>query len=237
MDTAEQQRSVYIHIGGRIRERRKLLKLNQSQLATMMGFSYQQMQKYETGASQVSIGKLLKFARLLNVSPVYFYENIPMEDVIGQAIEDELIHRTRTHPLSVLLVDDNPSDITAFQNAIGMCCETVDMQVVQDPFKVMDYIKNHDIKYGKPRPDLIILDISLPKMAGMQLLKTIKGNSQTLDVPVVVLTNSIRRKELQDVYKLGAASFILKSADPQEYMESVTIAIKYWSKAVVLPRM
>ncbi len=69
MNIAEQQDAVCIFIGQRIRERRKLLKLSQNELAEFMGFSYQQMQKYEKGLSHVSAGKLLLFAKILNVPP------------------------------------------------------------------------------------------------------------------------------------------------------------------------
>ena len=106
---------------------------------------------------------------------------------------------------------------------------------MQQPDRVMDFLQNHDSKYGRPRPDLIILDLNLPKISGIELLKLIKKNQTLLDIPVVVLTNSIRVQEMQECYRLHAAGFIQKSIDFDEFCEDVATAMKYWAKTVILP--
>jgi CheY-like chemotaxis protein/DNA-binding transcriptional regulator YiaG len=235
LNAAGQQKSVYVYIGQRIRERRKLLNLSQSQLAEMAGFSYQQMQKYENGASQISAGKLLLFAKIMNVPPSYFYEGLSLDDTIGKRIENNVIQKTRTEPLRILLVEDSPADIILFKKALESCSDAVDLHSIHDPETVMDFLQNHQVKYGQKQPDLVILDLSMPKISGMELLKSIKKHPKTLELPVVILTNSISIKDMMSSYREGAAGFIQKSVDMEEYTESVGIIAKYWSKIVALP--
>lgn len=235
MNFTEQHKSVYVFIGQRIKERRKLLGLSQSELAEMMGFSYQQMQKYETGASHVSAGKLLLFARILNVPPNYFYEGINLEENIGKRLDNQIIQKTRVEPLRILLVDDNPSDVILFKKTLSACSEPVSVHVIHTPETVMDFLQNHEIKYGQKAPDIIILDLSLPKISGMDLLKSIKKNPKTLELPVVVLTNSISTRDMMESYREGAAGFIQKSMNTEDYTESLTTLVKYWAKIVALP--
>lgn len=235
MNLTEQHKSVYVFIGQRIKERRKLLNLNQSELAEMMGFSYQQMQKYETGASHVSAGKLLLFAKILNVPPSYFYEGINLEESIGKRLDNHIIQSTRTEPLRMLLVEDNPADVILFRKALGACSEQADVHVIHDSETVMDFLQNHEIRFGRKSPDIIVLDLSLPKLSGMDLLKSIKKHPKTLELPVVILTNSINMKDMTESYRKGAAGFIQKSVDLEDYTESLNIVVKYWSKIVALP--
>jgi CheY-like chemotaxis protein len=231
----ESQKSVYAYMGQRIRERRKLLKLNQSQLAEMMGFSYQQMQKYENGTSQVSAGKLLMFAKALNVPPSYFYDGIKLDDEIGKRIETDIIQKTRTEPLHILQVEDNPGDVILFKKALNSCTEKAEVHAIHDAEMVMDFLQNHEVKYGKKLPDLVVLDLSLPKISGLELLKRIKKNPNTQELPVVILTNSISAKDMKEAYRHGASGFIQKSVDLQEYTDSLEVVVKYWSKIVALP--
>jgi CheY-like chemotaxis protein/DNA-binding XRE family transcriptional regulator len=233
----KKQKLVYSYIGQRIKERRKLLKMNQTQLAQMMGFSYQQMQKYENGSSEVSVSKLLQFAKILNVPPEYFYEGAPTSDEIGETIDSNIIQRTRTEPLNILLVEDNPADVILFKKAMSSSSEPVNVHVIHDAEMVQDFLRNHTEKYGKPAPDIILLDLSLPKITGMQLLKYIKKNPQTMDTPVIVLTNSIHKKELREAYSNGASGFIQKSVELEEYSSAIDITIKYWANVVALPHM
>lgn len=229
--------SVYEYVGARIRERRKLLKMSQTQLADLMGFSYQQMQKYESGSSQVSLSRMLQFAQALNVPPLYFYEGAKLDDAIGKGIESDTIQKSRTAPLHVLLVEDSAADVILFRKALTACSEQVDLHVIHDPEKVGDYLQNHSKKYGKPTPDLVVLDLSMPKINGLQLLKYIKGNAEMIELPVIILTNSISKREMREAYRSGAAGFIPKSVDMEEYIELIETAMRYWSRAVALPAM
>jgi CheY-like chemotaxis protein len=235
MNITEHQDQIYAYVGQRIRDRRKLLKLNQTELAELMGFSYQQMQKYETGASHVSAGKLLLFAKILNVPPNYFYDGIKLEETIGKRIEATVIQKIRTRAFRILLVEDNPADVILFKKALNENKEPVDVQAVHAAETVIDLLQNHDTKFDQKLPDLVVLDLSLPKLGGLDLLKSIKKHPILLGLPVVILTNSINISDMVEAYRLGAAGFIQKSVDMEEYIECMQHIVNYWSKAVALP--
>lgn len=233
MDTLEKVGDCYRQLGHRIKERRKSLRISQEKLGEMMGISYQQVQKYESGASQLSVDRLLLLAHILNVPPSFFYEGFNIAD--GEKIESDVICRERSNPLQILLVEDNPADALLFSKAAESSREEISLHCINNSETVMDYIRHAESKHGKPTPDLVILDLSLPKITGLQLLKQIKQDSSTQELPVLILTNSISKKEMQEAYRLGASGFIQKSIDVDEYKSSISTMINYWSKVVALP--
>jgi CheY-like chemotaxis protein/DNA-binding XRE family transcriptional regulator len=235
MNIAEHQEPVYAYIGQRIRERRKLLKLSQTELAELMGFSYQQMQKYETGVSHVSAGKLLLFAKILNVPPNYFYEGIILQETVGERIDASVIQKTRAKAFRILLVEDNPADVILFKKAISDSEHPVELQTFHDAEATIDFLQNHEAKFNRQLPDLVMLDLSLPKVGGLELLKAIKKHPLLLGLPVVILTNSISMGDMMEAYRLGAAGFIQKSVELDDYMNCMAVVVKYWSKVVALP--
>ena len=232
-----QKNNVYAYVGQRIKERRKLLKMNQAQLAELMGFSYQQMQKYESGASQISVSRMLQFSRVLGVPATYFYEGVRIEDAIGKEIDTDIVQRTRTKPLNVLLIENNSGDILQFKRVLSTCTEQVDVYVIHDAEKVTDYLNHHSSKYGRDKPDIIILETMLPRNNGLQLIKSIRKVPTLSHVPIIIFTNSISKRDMLDSYAHGVAGFIQKSADIKEYIDTVDVLIRYWARAVILPNM
>ena len=235
MDNSDQVLPIHKYIGQRIKERRRILRMNQSQLASLVDVSYQQIQKYENGTSQLSVSRLLQFATVLNVPPTYFYENLKLNDTIGVQIDTDIIQKVRTEPLRILLVEDSATDVMLFKKALGSYESEVSLHHIQDPETVIDFLQHCEVKYGRQRPDLVILDLSMPKMGGMQLLKSIKKNPGLVEVQVSILTNSISKKEMQEAYRSGASGFIQKSVQMEEFRESIDIAISYWARVVALP--
>lgn len=234
---AETKSNIYSFVGQKVKERRKILKLSQSQLAELMGFSYQQMQKYESGTSQISVGRLMQFAKVLNVPLSYFFQGINLENTIGRAIVSDIIQSTRTKPINILLVEEHPMDIMSFKTAVASCGEKVSVDVLHNPDGVTDYLQHYHDKYGKERPDIIVLEVSFSKVSGISLLKTIKRVQGCSDIPAIVLTNSIKRKDLLDAYAAGAAGFIQKNADMQKYSKDISQLVDYWAHVALLPNM
>jgi len=193
------------------------------------------MQKYETGTSHVSAGKLLMFARILNVPPSYFYEGIKLEESIGKRLDSHIIPKIRTEPLRILLVENSPADVILFKKALNSCSEQADVHVMHDAETAMEFLQNHKVKFGQKLPDIIMLDLSMPRLSGMELLRAIKKHPKTLELPVIILTHSVSTKDMMESYKEGAAGFIQKSVDMDEYIQSLDIAVKYWAKTVALP--
>ena len=229
------QKSVYVVIGQRIRERRKLLRMSQAQLAERMGFSYQQIQKYESGTSQASAGKLLLFSKVLNVPPAYFYDGITIDDEIGKGIDNDVISKARDRGFNVLLIDDNIQDAMLFQTVIARLFGQVDLHIINNADMVLDYLQHCESKYCKARPDLIAMDLSLSRASGLQLLKSIKSHPKASDIPVVIITNSVSKTEMMESYRRGSVGFIQKSTVNSEFKDAIETLIHYWSKVVILP--
>lgn len=229
--------SLETYVGARIRDRRRLMKLSQTELAGMLGISYQQLQKYENGSTALTLGRMMQMAQIMNVPPSFFYDGAPASTRPGDAPDSEVIVRTRTQPLQVLLVEDNSGDEILFRNAVEDSNAHVEVYTLSQADKVMDFLQNYESKYARPRPHLIVLDINLPRKDGLSLLEEIKGSEGAADIPVIMLTNSVRTKDMKESYRKNAAGFIQKSLDYQDFCDDVAAAMQYWSRAVVLPVM
>ena len=225
-------------VGNKIKERRKTLKLSQSKLAELMGLSYQQIQKYESGTNKVTVKRLMQLANVMNVPATYFYEGVKLEeDAIGEAIDSDVLRTDRTNPINILLVEDNASDEILLRKAVEDCGEQANIHSISDPEQVIDYLKNYSSKFGHSKPDLIFLDLNMPKIDGKSLLKMIKKDRDILDTPIIILSNSINANDMTEIYKHQACSFIPKSVDYDDFSECIATTVRYWSKVVVLPHM
>ena len=224
-----------IYIGNKIKERRKQLKLSQQDLAKILSISYQQVQKYESGDTSTTLVRLFQIASALNATTEFFLEGAPSDEDIGEKIKSETISRARGRALEILLVEDNSGDQLLFRKAIEMCAEEVSVNVISDSEKVSDYLSNTKSKYGQETPDLVLLDLSMPKVSGMDILKQIKKNQAISHIPVIIVTNSVRTTDMEQCYKLGAAGFVLKSTDFDAYVKMISLFVEYWSKVIILP--
>ena len=226
--------NIDIFVGNKIRERRKQLKLSQDELSKILNISYQQVQKYESGNTPLTIGRLFQVAQALNATPGHFHEGAPTNVGIGQKIESDIIIRERTKILQILLVEDNAGDEALFCKAVSQCGGEANVTAINEPEKVIDYVCNSEIKYGTPPPDLIVMDINMPRIDGLELLKNIKKNQSISHIPVVMLTNSVRSADMEKAYKLQASSFIQKPALFDDFSRIVASIVQYWSKTAVL---
>lgn len=224
-------------VGAKMKERRKILKLSQMQLAELMGLSYQQIQKYESGVNKFTLNRLLQLAKVLNTSPAYFYEGAKIDFGIGNEKRSDLIKNVRTRPLSILLVEDNAGDIMLFEKGIKNCGHPIDLHSIKDSHQVMDFLSHHESKYGRPRPDLIMMDINMPKIDGLTLLKQIKKNNLLSDIPIIMMTHSVNTKEMMESYKFSAAGFVQKAQQYEDYCKNLCNIVNYWSETVILPDM
>lgn len=225
--------TLHTQVGNRIKDRRKQLDISQARLAELLTTSYQQVQKYEGGTNQLTLGKLLQFAKALNVDPSYFYEGLSLDGLAAEPTASDVIARRPGARLSMLLVEDNPADALLFSKAAAPFEGVLDLHCISDSEAVMDTIARHAGRADQI--NLVVLDLSLPKINGLQLLKTLKSNSQTAALPCIILTNSISRREMLDAYRLGAAGFIQKSVRLDLYRASVETVIRYWMEVVALP--
>lgn len=132
---------------------------------------------------------------------------------------------------TVLLVEDNPDDVYFMQRACKASGTHNALYIVNDGQAAIDYLSgithgNDPARY--PLPDLIFLDINLPLRTGHEVLEWLRAQPGGRTVPVVMLTTSEDKADINRAYQLGANSYLLKSADPEQLAEKIEIVLVYW---------
>jgi CheY-like chemotaxis protein len=141
---------------------------------------------------------------------------------------------------AILLVEDNPADVKITQRALKESGAPVDLIVVRDGQEAVDYLLRqggHANEAGWRSPDLILLDINLPRMNGREVLERIRATPSLRAVPVVVLTTSRRQEDIQQMYAAGANTYMEKPQDFQRFVEVLQTIHRYWMDLALLPPM
>src|SRR5262245_4796090 len=121
---------------------------------------------------------------------------------------------------SILLVEDNPDDVELTRIAMLDAGILADLSVVADGFEALTFLRREAPWSHAERPDLILLDLNLPQLDGRELLRIIKADEALCSIPVVVLTTSVDRNDVQAAYESHANSFISKPADFDQYVQT-----------------
>ena len=139
---------------------------------------------------------------------------------------------------TVLLAEDNPADQNLTRRALARGVIQCDLRVVSNGEEAMDYLLQRE-KFTDPvacpRPDLILLDLNMPRLDGRQVLERMKADSNLDTIPVIVLTTSRQEEDVVRSYRLGCNSFIQKPIQVQEFVAALEQLGAYWLKLVVLP--
>jgi chemotaxis family two-component system response regulator Rcp1 len=130
--------------------------------------------------------------------------------------------------VQILLVEDNEGDIVLTLEALKEAKVFNNVQVVKDGEAALQYIRNEDIYKNVETPDLILLDINLPKVNGMEVLTEIKNDVNLMTIPVVMLTTSNSEKDILEAYQHHANCFITKPVDYQKLMDTVHTIKNFW---------
>jgi CheY-like chemotaxis protein len=141
----------------------------------------------------------------------------------------------RLRPISILLVEDNPGDVRLTIEAFKDNRVDSPFDVARDGVEALAYLRGEGIHAGKPLPDLILLDLNLPRMDGREVLAAIKADPDLMHIPVVVLTTSRAEQDVQKAYLLQAACFITKPVDFDRFIETVKVIDAFWMRTVTLP--
>ena len=142
-------------------------------------------------------------------------------------------------PVDILLVEDNPDHVELTIRALKGNNLLNEIYVVKDGEEALDFLF-HRGKYTDekkfPKPGLILLDIKLPKVDGIEVLRQLKGSSKLKCTPVIMLTTSDRDDEIAESYRAGANSYVVKPVDFSEFMKKVNDLKLYWTITNSLPR-
>jgi CheY-like chemotaxis protein len=137
--------------------------------------------------------------------------------------------------IEILLVEDNPGDVLLTKRALASGKVLHNLHVAKDGAEALAFL--HNVEYGQaPCPDLVLLDLNLPKVSGREVLEKIKSNDALASIPVVVLTTSKADEDILNTYELHANSFITKPVDWQQFMNVVRLIEEYWFTVVKLPK-
>lgn len=131
--------------------------------------------------------------------------------------------------IEILIVEDNPHDLELALHALRRHHLANRIQVARDGEEALTYLFGADGKKPPPNPKVILLDLKLPKVDGIEVLRQIKGNDQTRKIPVVVLTSSREDRDIVETYDLGVNSYIVKPVDFEQFTEAVRQLGLYWA--------
>lgn len=141
-------------------------------------------------------------------------------------------------PVKILLVEDNLQDIEITRRAFSKGRMKNELIVVRDGQEALDYLY-HQGKYkdpaASPRPGMILLDLNLPKVGGMEVLQQIKKDDALKSIPVIVLTASPREEDVVKTYNLGVNTYIQKPVEFDNFMRVVHAVQEYWIVIASLP--
>jgi CheY-like chemotaxis protein len=142
---------------------------------------------------------------------------------------------SESKPIEILLVEDSPSDAALTIEALKTGKVANRLNLVEDGVEAMDYIRRQG-KYAKvPRPDLIMLDLNLPRKDGREVLAELKNDPVLKTIPIIVLTTSCSDKDILQSYQLNANCYITKPVDFQHFIEVVKSIEQFWLTVVTLP--
>jgi len=138
-------------------------------------------------------------------------------------------------PIKILLVEDNPGDVRLTQEAFKENKVRNSLSVVGDGLEAMTFLRRVDKYTDAPRPDLILLDLNLPKKDGREVLAEIKEDPDLKSIPVVVLTTSKAEEDIIKTYNLHANCYITKPVDLEQFITIVKSIEDFWLTVVKLP--
>lgn len=140
-------------------------------------------------------------------------------------------------PIHILLVEDNEGDILLTKEAFEEARITVELSVVRDGKEAIDFVSKQGKYVGALMPDLLLLDVNLPKKNGLEVLQFMKENNSLKHIPVIMLTTSSSERDINFSYNNYANCFITKPVDADEFLSTITAIGNFWISIVKLPNL
>lgn len=140
--------------------------------------------------------------------------------------------------LTVLLVEDNPRDVRLTQRAFQQAGLQHDLRVVRDGDEALAYLHREGVykdPTSAPRPDMMLLDLNLPRMGGHELLHVVKQDVRFKQLPIIVLTTSERPDDVRLAYEAGANAYLLKPVEFSRFTDVIGQLGRFWLEIVTLP--
>ena len=140
-----------------------------------------------------------------------------------------------TAPVQILLVEDNPGDARLARQGLRQCKIPNDLHTVDDGVKAMAFLYRQGEYATVPRPQLILLDLNLPRKDGREVLREIKEDADLKAIPVIILTTSRAEEDINKTYSLHANCYVTKPLDLPQFLDAVKSIEDFWFSTVKLP--
>lgn len=202
-----------------VRQRRKQLGLSQEKLAERANLHRTYISDVERGARNLSLDSITRLASALQVSISALFFKREQESESGDGIPSPFDQR---QAVDILLVEDDPNDIELTLAAFRRSRFANQVHVVRDGAEALDYVLGRGTGGSQPLhppPQIILLDLNLPKVSGLEALRRIKSDADSRQIPVVILTSSQREMDITACRRLGADTYIVKPVDFQRLSE------------------
>jgi CheY-like chemotaxis protein len=150
--------------------------------------------------------------------------------------ENTLNQHAAVQSFVILLAEDEPADTHLVRVALAENSLAADLHHVVNGCEVLEFLRRQVPKFiGSPRPDLILLDLNMPRMNGHECLAALKSDETLCDIPVVILSTSAAESDIVAAYGLGASGYITKPADIGQFITAIRQLGDYWMTLVRLP--
>lgn len=204
-----------------VRAIREQKELSVEELAERSGLHRTHIYGIERVKGNVTLKSLYKLAAALDVQ---------LPDLLQKA-EHAIKARTPESyakiRAKILIIEDHPADVFLIKRCLSKAFVNCNLDVISDAEQVMDHLRTKRKSTGD-LPALILLDLNLPKLDGHEILSFIKSDSSLQHVPVVILTSSVHRKDLELSYKLHANSYVTKSSNSEQFARDLESIVHYW---------
>ena len=138
-------------------------------------------------------------------------------------------------PIEILLVEDNPGDVRLTREALKDAKVRNTLHVAMDGVEALAFLRKQGKYAAVPRPDLILLDLNLPKKNGREVLEEIKKEDGLSHIPIVILTTSQAEQDVVESYRLHANAYVTKPVDLEQFLKVVGSIEEFWLEIVKLP--
>lgn len=142
---------------------------------------------------------------------------------------------TAERPFGILLVEDNPGDVDLVGEALAGLGIPTKVSVASSGVEALERLKRERGAQGEPRPDLIFLDLNVPRKDGREVLAELKADPELKLIPVVVLTSSEAERDLRQTYGLHANCLVTKPVDLEEFLTCVQTTARFWLSIAKIP--
>lgn len=143
-------------------------------------------------------------------------------------------YKNNTHPSVILMIDDNPTDVLLIKEAFAFCEADSEIYVAEDGVYALEYLKQQGQNPQAPRPDLILLDLNMPRKNGFEVLAELKADTELNTIPVIIYTSSVIKEDIKAAYNSHANGYIRKSVDFDECIKTARSIKDFWFSTAIL---